>query len=344
MKPCSCFLSLAAALAMTGASVAAPLYSQDFDVDDTTNWTFNSSSPADLAADNANNEANFFFDYSAVGIPPAPGGTTTRGLKIESNVNDGTGLFMGASASPTGLALPSQYILRAYVWQNANGATAAPGFPAGGAGSTQVTNMTVGATGAVSEFPGGTMSGVQGGATGEGGSGVDWRVYSASMPNGAGAVVSPSLNPGVYAAGNTAADQNNTDAYYAAPFPGKVPPANQTSLFAQQNGTTQTGTPAFAWHEWEMVKTATEVTWRIDGTLIATLPASLFPTGFATNPNFALGQMDINATTTDAAGRPLLFGLFDNVVVHEIPEPASGVLLALGLGVAGLVRRGRRNA
>src|SRR5262245_29950193 len=118
-----CFVSLVAALALCDSSFGAILYSQNFDVDDTANWTFNSSSAADLAADNANNEANFFFDYSTAGIPPAPGGTTTRGLKMEANVNDGNGVFMGASASPTGLALPAQYILRAHVWQNANGAT-----------------------------------------------------------------------------------------------------------------------------------------------------------------------------------------------------------------------------
>jgi hypothetical protein len=334
-------LSLAAALALSNVSVAAILYSQNFDVDDTANWTFNSSAAADLAADNANNEANFFFDYSTIGIPPAPGNTTTRGLKMEANVNDGTGAFMGASASPNGLALPSEYILRAHVWQNANGATAPPGFPGGGTGSTQVTNMTVGATGASQEFPGGTMSGVQGGVTGEGGSGTDWRAYSASMPSGAGAVISPSANPGVYAAGNTAADLNNTDAYYTGPFPGTVPPAAQTALHAQQNGTTQNGTPAFNWYLWEMVKTSTEVTWRVNGTLIATIPASLFPANFATNPSIALGHMDINATTTDAAGRPLLFGLFDNVVVDEIPEPASVALLAVGLAGAGLVSRRR---
>jgi hypothetical protein len=335
-----CVVSLAAALALSNVSVAAILYSQNFDVDDTANWTFNSSSAADLPTDNANNEANYFFDYSTVGIPPAPGGVTTRGLKIEANVNDGTGAFMGASASPTGLALPSEYILRAHVWQNANGATTPPGFPGGGAGSTQVTNMTVGATGTSQEFPGGTMSGVQGGATGEGGSGTDWRVYSASMPDGLGAVISPSLHPGVYAAGDTAGDLNNSDAYYTAPFPGKVPPPAQTVLFAQQNGTTANGTPAFAWHEWEMVKTATEVTWRINGTLIATLPASLFPAGFATNPNIALGHMDINTTTTDGAGRPLLFGLFDNVVVDMIPEPGSLVLCVLGaIGLIGSSRR-----
>ncbi len=335
-----CF-TLAIALAFSGSAFGAILYSENFDVDNTANWTFNSSAAADLAADNANNEASFFFDYSTVGIPPAPGGGTTRGLKMEANVNDGTGAFIGASASPTGLSLPSEYILRAHVWQNANGATTPPGFPGGGTGSTQVTNMTVGATGAANEFPGGTLTGVQGGATGEGGSGVDWRVYSGSMPDGPGAVISPSLHPGVYAAGNTAADQNNTDAYYAVPFPGKVPPAAQTALFPQQNGTTQTGTAGFAWHEWEMVKTATEVTWRINGTLIATLPASLYPANFATNPNIALGHMDINTTTTDAAGRPLLFGLFDNVTITDIPEPASAMLMLLGLFAAFGVRRSR---
>jgi hypothetical protein len=62
-------LSLAAALALSSIASAAPFYTQNFDVDDTANWTFNSSAAADAAADNANNEANFFFDYSTVGIP-----------------------------------------------------------------------------------------------------------------------------------------------------------------------------------------------------------------------------------------------------------------------------------
>ncbi len=36
-----CVLSLAAALALSNVSFAAPLYSQDFNVDDTANWTVN---------------------------------------------------------------------------------------------------------------------------------------------------------------------------------------------------------------------------------------------------------------------------------------------------------------
>jgi hypothetical protein len=334
--------TVVAALAIPSASVsAATLFTENFDVDNSANWRFNSSAGAgDLVADNANNEANFFFDYSTVGIPAAPGSVTTRGLKIEANVNDGTGTFMGASASPIGLTLPNEYILSAYVWQNANGAVTPPGFPGGGVGSTQVTNMTVGASGTSSEFPGTTMTGVQGGVTGEGGSGVDYRVYSAAMPDGAGAPISPSAHPGVYAAGDTAADQNNSDAYYATMFSGQTPPAAQTALFAQQNGSTAAGTPAFRWNLWAIEKTADEITWSMNGTLVATLPASLFPTGMG--DNFAVGQMDINATTTDAAGRPLLFGLIDNVTVSEIPEPAS--LALLGLGGLAMFRRRRRHA
>ncbi len=325
-----------AALAFVPSARAQVLFSENFDVDPTANWTFNSSIAGDTANNNTGGEANFFFDYSTVGIPAAPGAVGTRGLKVEANV-PGTAVFSGMSVSPTGLTLPSEYILTAHVWQNANGAATPPGFPAGGAGSTQVTNMTVGATGAAAEFPGGTMTGVQGGVTGEGGSGTDWRVYSAAVPDGVGAVVSPSAHPGVYAAGDTAADLNNTDPYYTAIFPGQSPPAAQTALFPQQNGTTQAGTPGFRWNLWQITKTANEITWTMNGVEIATLPSSLFPANFGSN--FALGQMDINATSTDAAGRPLLFGLFDNVVVSAIPEPS--VLGLAGFAALGLLRRRR---
>src|SRR5687767_12723571 len=132
--------AFAAALALTASAHAQVLFSQNFDVDQTANWTFNSSVTGDTANDNAGNEANFFFDYSTVGIPAAPGSVGTRGLKVEANVPSATaGVFSGMSVSPTGLTLPNEYILTAHVWQNANGAATPPGFPGGGAGSTQVT-------------------------------------------------------------------------------------------------------------------------------------------------------------------------------------------------------------
>src|SRR5687767_1337463 len=102
-----------AAIVPTIAS-AVPLYSENFDVDATANWTFNSSQASDTPNDNTNQEANVFFDYSTVGIPPAPGGVTTRGLKVEANVNDGTGTQAAVAMAPTGLVLPAEYILRAH--------------------------------------------------------------------------------------------------------------------------------------------------------------------------------------------------------------------------------------
>jgi hypothetical protein len=100
----------------------------------------------------------------------------------------------------------------------------------------------------------------------------------------------------------------------------------------------QNGTPGFAWRLWEMTKTSTEVTWRVDGVVIATIPASLFPATFGSN--FALGQMDINATSSaDVNARALLFGLFDNVSVDVVPEP--GTLSVLAVGGLGMLRRRR---
>src|SRR5687768_1137241 len=76
------------------------LFSEDFDTDSTAEWSFNSTE-GDAADDAVNQEANFFFDYSTAGIPPAPGGTlSTRGLKMEANIPDGTPLFNGLSVSP----------------------------------------------------------------------------------------------------------------------------------------------------------------------------------------------------------------------------------------------------
>ena len=51
-----------AAIVCASAVSAAPVYSQNFDVDDTANWTVNNNAIG-------NNAANIFFDYSTIGIP-----------------------------------------------------------------------------------------------------------------------------------------------------------------------------------------------------------------------------------------------------------------------------------
>src|SRR5262245_63176576 len=102
--------SLAALIALAGLSKAAPLYSENFDVDDTANWTVNNNGAG-------TNAANFFFDYSTVGIPSAPNsGGTTRGLKVGANLNPATapasGNIPGISVSPTGKSFTGNYALK----------------------------------------------------------------------------------------------------------------------------------------------------------------------------------------------------------------------------------------
>src|SRR5262245_45915826 len=108
----SLIVSLAAALALSNVAVAATLYSQDFNVDDTANWTVLPSTGVN-ATDNV---TDFFYDYSAIGVPPAPNGTGTRGLKMTSN--NTTGVFGGVTVSPTGQSFSGKYRLTFYMWQN----------------------------------------------------------------------------------------------------------------------------------------------------------------------------------------------------------------------------------
>lgn len=319
------WLVVLAVSALCHTALAQALYQETFDTDPSSSWQFNQALTG--------NSADFFFDYSTVGVPPAPGGSSTRGLKVTANV--GTGNFSGGSASPIGVSLPSEYVLTAYVWQNSIGP-----FPGGGSGSTQLTNMSVGVTGTANEFQGGTMTGVQFSATGDGGSTADWRAYSAQFPNGPGSTLSTANTPAVYPAGSL----NNSATYYTAAFAGQTPPAAQTSLYASQTGTTQAGSPGFAWNLWEITKTASAISWKVNGTEFATVASNLYPTSFG-GDNIAFGQADINAaSSTSLDAGALIFGLFDNITVTAVPEPATLPLAAAALGVAGAAWRRRASA
>lgn len=302
--------SIAVVLATT-VIAPAQLYVEDFEVDVTADWRVNAS--------NAGNVADFFFDYSTVGIPAAPSGSGTRGLKLEANI-PGTNVFSGLSVTPIGRRFTGDFILRFDAWQNFNGP-----FPSGGNGSTQVTMAGIGAPEEQVQFPGSTFTGLGFAATGDGGSASDYRVYNAP-----GAPLAPGT--GVYAAGTASTVQNNTHPYYSG-FGNVSAPAAQLTLFPQQTGNTAVGTLGMAWHRWTIEKIGDTVTWTVDNTLIATV----------TNPSFGgenifFGQFDVNATSsTDPNARSLLFGLIDNIEV--VPEPST--IAILGIGTLGLLRRRR---
>lgn len=306
----------------TGTSVAQILFQDNFDIDSTSNWSFNSSQ-FDLADDGINQEANFFFDYSTVGIPPAPGGTlTTRGLKMEANIPDEDGgLFAGASVSPLNLSFEGDYILRFDAWHN---------FPTSGLGSTQMMGGGIAAFTDKAQFPANVIDGIYFAASSDGGTGTDYRAYKN--------VGAPELDDsGAYAAGNTLGVRNNTHPYYAD-FGGNSVPSAQAILFPQQNPAyvSPVGSQGLEWHSVEILKLGNVVTWTIDGKLIATVDA----TDQLNGTNIFLGLFDINDTTTDLAGRPLNFALFDNVSVTQVvPEASIAGLCLVGFAGLGLRRR-----
>lgn len=313
--------ALAAALGLTGASYAAPIYSNDFEVDDTANWTLNNG-PSDAAA-------NFFFDYSTAGIPLAPNSAPDadpRGLKLQAN--QANGIFSGMSVSPTGLSYSGSQPTRLKFdwWANFNGPA-----PGGGSGSTQLSTFGLGTSGTVAQWPGGSQDSIWFAATVDGNSSSDWRAYSP----GPGATSYPDASP-VYAAGAVAGNRNNSNAYYAG-FGGIAAPAAQAALYPQQTGLTLVGSAAYAWHQVVIENDLTNVTWRVDGLLIATVPATADTV--ATGNNIFFGHSDTNATSsTDVNDVNLLFTLIDNVVL--VPEPSSLLLsVIVSLGALAIRRR-----
>ncbi len=276
-------------------------------------------------------DANFFFDYSSVGIPQAPNSGVsdgTYGLRLRANqFGFGTATFpAGVSVSPIGQSFTGDYILRFDMWLNFIGPA-----PGGGAGSTQITGAGIGTAGTSSQIAGGTVDSIFFGGSGEGGTATDYRAYAPAAPT------SYIATSGVYAAGNVTGVQNNSHAYYAQ-FGGETAPAGQVALYPGQTGATAAGTLGWAWRDVEIANVGGIITWKVDGLLMATVDASA--AGTLGGANILFNQFDINATTTDLTGNDVLFGLFDNIVVTAVPEPTS--LALVGLGALALFARRRK--
>ncbi|MEZ6193067.1 MAG: PEP-CTERM sorting domain-containing protein [Phycisphaerales bacterium] len=304
-------------VAMTGLCLASgsafgALYSEDFNVDNSANWTVNDSGLSDILVD-------FSYDYSAIGVPSA-NGSDTLGLKMTAN-NAG-GVFSGFSVSPTGESFTGDYKVSFDMWQNYVGP-----LGAGGSGTTQISMMGIGTAGNVAMWPGAaTKESITFGVTLDGGSASDFRAYSSAAPTSY-----PSGNAVYASPGSTI---NNSDAYYTAAYPATAAPAAQTLLYPGQTGSTDAGEVSFAWRKVEIEVLGGIATWKIDGLLIATVDASTVTLG---GGNILFGHSDTNnGSSADPNDTLLNVTLIDNVVVT--PEPASLALLGLG-GLAMLRRR-----
>jgi hypothetical protein len=316
-KTPACALA-AMALVALGAqrSRAAVLYSENFDVDPTANWTVNDPALTDITAD-------FHYDYSAIGVPAAPGGSSTRGLKMTAN--NSAGVFGGFSVSPTGKNFTGDYKLEFDMWQNYVG----PLGP-GGSGTTQFSMYGIGTSGTTPVWIGSTPKESVGfGTTLDGGSGSDYRAYSSA------ANTSYAGGNAVYSAPGGAI--NNTDAYYAVYGPQSAPAA-QVGLFPGQTGSTDAGETAFLWRHVAIDVSGGFATWSIDGTQLAKIDLSTVTLG---GGDIFFGHNDTNGgKSTDPNNALLNITLIDNVKVTGVPEPAT--LGLLGMAVLGLAAARRR--
>src|SRR5262249_11743884 len=160
------------------AATAQVLFADNFDTTPRSAWNVN------VAANNpGNSDATFGFDYSTLGIPPAPHtvGGTTIGVKLEANFTQipaasGPRIASGVTSSPIlSTPLPPNYRLQFDVWENFNGP-----LDGSGTGSTQHSGAGIGTDGTTPQYPGTSVQGVTFAASGDGGAAQDYRAYNKS--------------------------------------------------------------------------------------------------------------------------------------------------------------------
>ncbi len=294
---------LAAVICVPAMAFGGVLYSSD--LTDGTNWTINEKG--------GTNTATFGWDYSAMGIPAAPGSADTLGLYLSANDGPTATSYGGITASPTGQTFSGNYQMSFDFWSNYNGPA-----PAGGSGSTEYTGGGIGydGTSVESSYEG---SGARLLTVGDSSSARDWRMYKGATEQ--------------WVASNQydVSTNNNTAPEFAA-----IAPAVDISQFAGQGqtGITDIGGPAFAWHHVviTVIEAAGTAHFEIDGLSLGTCDNAI---GSPTNLSggIHLTHADYYSSMSGALG----FAVFDNLVVTDVPEPASLALLAIG-GLA-LIRR-----
>jgi hypothetical protein len=256
-------------------------------------WTVNGS--ADAAA-------TFGYDYSADGIPAAPSGGDTIGLKMEANLADGVAAEI--VATPSSLVLTGSHRVTFDLWTN---------FEFGAGSSTEFAGGGLGYDGTTPGRNGGTLL-----VTGDGGSSRDFRGYKDTGEQFPAS--------GQYLAGTASGDNNGSAAYYHGVFPGgDAAPAVQSQV-----GTTDPGDGGFRWHTWTITALNNSshnfVQVAIDGLPIVSLDANI-GSSFATEGQVSLVYADLFSSLNTSG---LNFGIYDNITVEDVPEPASFALLALG--------------
>jgi len=317
---CACALA-----AIASPAIGQVLYMQNFDLDDSANWTVNNG-PGDEAHD-------FFFDYSMVGVPAAPNsGGTTRGMKLQANLVDN--LRSGVSVSPNGQSFSGDHVLTFDWWHNyLGGDPDGVGVIGTTTGSTMLSEFGILTSGASPNWPG-IVDSLYFAAAGDTSSSA-FRAYSSERsvsyqlphdPNVLDDLGNPIDSHATYHAGtrsNNPATGGGLEVYYQNAFPSVMVPAAQTTLFPEtQHGSTVAGSTGFAWHAVEIAKVGNTVTWKVDGVLLITVDMTNFTVPPA-GTNILFGHADINdGISMDPYYDDVAFTLIDNIQV-SVPAPPA---------------------
>ncbi len=183
-----------------------------------TNWTIYQDADA---------SAVFGFDYSTKGLPPAPNGSDTIGMKLEVN-NNAPAEADGIVALNSNAAYTGQYTFRVDAWLNW-----APSGGTPGTGTTEFLGAGVGHNSPVAlPFGGSFVYSSEGDAAA-----TDYRLYKEGEQLQSGS--------GQYAAGKVAASRDSSDPYYTNAFPAfNIATAVPTQ---GSSGTQPAGAGGFQW-------------------------------------------------------------------------------------------------
>lgn len=269
-------------------------------------WTVNAVS--------ADDTATFGYNYvAAAGIPLAPGGGDGLGLRLDANTTDA--LEGGVTVTPTGQSFSGNYTLSYDVWIQWDSTTG---------GTTEYAGGGVGYDGTTNNGDLGSGSGGYLQLVGDGSSSRDYRMYKDASEQ---FYASGQYNPAM-------ATNNGSDPFFASISP-IVDMSNFDPPQTGATGLTSLGTPGWNWTHVDMVVIGLAKTIRIsiDGTWMGTIDGNVGSSVPLTGA-VQLFHYDRYGSVAGQWGA----AIFDNVVVTDIPEPASLSLLALG-GLAMLRRR-----